>query len=162
MKKILIAPILLVVFISLAYFFIAKQSNLTNQVEIRTPIDIKIVENVLPPDIPKPKYGIPYKAEGNFENLYKNLKEINDNDKKLEIILFAKNIAKEAEYSIAGKDLDKYIISGKEYVIEFKVYENSEFYIVNLLPVGTPTTSNNLDIGIQKETNKIISILKGS
>ncbi len=162
MKKILLTPILLLAVILVAYFFITKQSKPTKPVETTDPIDIKTVENVSPPDIPKPKYSIPYKAEGNFENLYKNLKEINDNDKKLEIILFAKKIAKEAGYSIAGDNLDKYMISGKEYIIEFKVYENPEFYIVNFLPVGAPTTSNNLEIGIQKETNKIISILKGS
>lgn len=160
MKKILIAIFALLVAITGIYFYVTNDTS--KPIKITKPAAIEPVKNDLSTDTPKLKYSMSYKAEGNFENLYKNLIEVADSDKKIEIISYAKSIAKEAGYSISGDNLDKYKLNDMEYPMEIIVYENSEFYIVSLLPIGTPTTSNNLEIGIQKSTNKIISILKGS
>lgn len=163
MKKILFAFIILLVAAIASFYLYLSLSNKQNTIIDNSDIKPAEKNNTIENNTLKQKYTIPYKAEGSFENLYKNLAEVSNTDNKItDLISFAKNIAKEAGYPITGGNLDKFKLNDIEYSMEIKIYENSEYYIVLFLPTGTPTTSNDLKIGIQKDTNKIISILKGS
>jgi len=108
-------------------------------------------------------FSIPYKAKGNFENLYNNLVEVDMGDSRIKAIInLAKKTAKEADYPITGDNLNFYLLNDRAYPLDVKVYENNEYYVIKLLPNGTPITSQDLEVSIQKGTNTIITILKGS
>lgn len=103
-----------------------------------------------------------YKVEGNHENLYKDLVKIEINDEIDEIVNEAKKTAKMYGYPISGNNLDVYLFEGKEYPIEITVYENSEYYLIILMPLETPISDQHLEISIHKQTKEIITILPGS
>lgn len=108
-------------------------------------------------------FSIPYKAKGNFENLYKNLVEADvSNNRIKEIINLAKKTANQAGYPITGNELNFYLFNNRIYPLDIKVYENNEYYVIKLLPKDVPITSQDLEVSIQKGTNAIITILKGS
>lgn len=108
-------------------------------------------------------YNIPYIADGNHQSRYEELVKSDTSDAKVKnIIKYAKNVARKAGYAIAGDELHLYIFENKKYPLRIEVYENANYYIVIFLPEGTPVTSQNLEISIEKKNNKVIAILKGS
>lgn len=119
-------------------------------------------------------FNIPYKAEGEFKDTYVNLVESNIRNKNIKkIINYAKKIAIKSGYKIIGSKFTKVIIDNKECSLDVIVYENAGYYHVLFDSASDCiqedgeggyhwSTSNELRIVIQKETNKIISILMGS
>lgn len=108
-------------------------------------------------------YSIPFLAEGEHSGIYDNLIESKiDNPAVKEVVSHAKKIAISAGYKLTGKDLEIYSYNGREYPIKKLVFENSNYFVVQFIPEGVKRSSLDIEIVIEKDSGKVISILQGS
>jgi hypothetical protein len=109
----------------------------------------------------RPQYNLSYNVEPENRDIYKNLAPMDPRNRRVrEIVRYAKKTALKAGYPLTGRDLDKYSFGGAHYDIDTKVYQNDRYYMIMLNP-RTDVTSHNLQISIEKKTNRVIAILLG-
>jgi hypothetical protein len=107
-------------------------------------------------------YTLRYNAEPDNGAIYKDLIPVDLRDKHVQDVLrYARKTAVEAGYPLTGPDLDRYSMKGGTYPVEAKAWENTRYYMVSFNP-GIDETSRNLEICVEKKTNRIITILQGS
>jgi hypothetical protein len=108
-----------------------------------------------------PPYTLRYNVEPDNSAIYKDLVPADLRDKHVQDIMrYARKTAVEAGYPLTGPDLDRYSLKGATYTVEAKAWENAGYYMVSFNP-DIAQTSHNLEICVEKKTNRVITILQG-